>query len=45
MDDHQKRFLSSLGVKEILTPESEVASVVSERLIHPNIGGFLALSR
>jgi trk system potassium uptake protein TrkA len=32
-----------LGVKEILTPESEVASVVSERLIHPNIGGFLAL--
>ena len=42
-DDHQKRILSSLGVDEILTPESEVASVVSERLIHPNIGGFLAL--
>lgn len=41
--EHQQRILTSLGVKEILTPESEVASVVSERLIHPNIGGFLAL--
>jgi trk system potassium uptake protein len=41
--EHQQRILSSLGVKEILNPESEVASVISERLIHPNIGGFLEL--
>jgi trk system potassium uptake protein TrkA len=41
--EHQQRILSSLGVEEILTPESEVASVISERLIHPNIGGFLEL--
>lgn len=41
--DHQQRILTSLGIKEILTPESEVASIVSERLIHPNIGGFLEL--
>jgi trk system potassium uptake protein TrkA len=41
--EHQQRILSSLGVKEILNPESEVANVISERLIHPNIGGFLEL--
>lgn len=41
--EHQQRILSSLGIQEILTPESEVASIVSERLIHPNIGGFLEL--
>jgi len=41
--DHQQRILSSLGIQEILTPECEVASIVSERLIHPNIGGFLEL--
>ena len=41
--DHQKRILTSLGIREILTPESEVGSIVSERLIHPNIGGFLEL--
>lgn len=40
---HQMRILRSLGVKEILSPESEVANVISERLIHPNIGGFLRL--
>ena len=31
--DHQKRILTSLGIREILTPESEVASIVSERLL------------
>ena len=30
-------------MKEILSPESEVASVVSERLINPSIRGFLQL--
>ena len=42
-DANQHRILSSLGVKEILSPESEVASVVSERLINPSIRGFLQL--
>jgi len=42
-DANQERILSSLGVTEILSPESEVAAVVSERLINPNIRGFLSL--
>ena len=42
-DRNQHRILSSLGVKEILSPESEVAEVVSERLINPSIRGFLQL--
>lgn len=42
-DANQQRILSSLGVEEILSPESEVASVVSERLINPSIMGFLQL--
>ena len=42
-DKNQHRILQSLGVKEILSPESEVASVVSERLINPSIRGFLQL--
>lgn len=41
--NHQMRILRSLGIEEILSPESEVANVISERLIHPNIGGFLRL--
>ena len=42
-DANQQRILSSLGVEEILSPESEVAYVVSERLINPSIMGFLQL--
>ena len=42
-DKNQHRILSSLGVEEILSPESEVAAVVSERLINPSIRGFLQL--
>ena len=42
-DANQERILTSLGVTEILSPESEVAEVVSERLINPNIRGFLSL--
>ena len=42
-DANQERILRSLGVTDILRPESEVAEVVSERLINPNIRGFLTL--
>ena len=42
-DANQERILQSLGVTDILRPESEVAEVVSERLINPNIRGFLTL--
>jgi trk system potassium uptake protein TrkA len=42
-DHNQHRILKSLGVKEILSPESEVAAVVTERLINPSIRGFLQL--
>lgn len=41
--DNQRRILKSLGIEEILSPESEVATNVSESLIYPNIRGFLAL--
>ncbi len=41
--ENQLRILSSLGIQEILSPEAEVAIVVSERLIHPGIQGLLRL--
>ncbi len=41
--DNQFRILKNLGVTEILSPESEVAVNVAERLIHPNITAFLQL--
>ncbi|MCJ8290697.1 MAG: TrkA family potassium uptake protein [Crocinitomicaceae bacterium] len=41
--DHQKLILEKIGVKEILTPEDEVAYVVREKLLNPNIVSFLQL--
>ncbi|MGB0422881.1 MAG: potassium channel family protein [Flavobacteriales bacterium] len=41
--DNQIRILNSLGVDEILEPESEIASIVAERLINPSITAFLQL--
>jgi len=41
--DNQYRILEKIGVPEILLPEREVASNMSERLINPNITGFLQL--
>lgn len=40
---NQRRILEKIGVQEILTPESEVAVRVAERLINPNITAFLEL--
>ena len=40
---NQRRILEKIGVEEILTPESEVATRVAERLINPNITAFLEL--
>ena len=40
---HQERILRSLGVQEILAPEAEFASIVAERLMNPNLRGFLEL--
>lgn len=39
----QRRILEKIGVKEVLSPESEVASIVAERLINPSITAFLRL--
>jgi trk system potassium uptake protein len=39
----QKLILEKIGVKEILTPEDEVAFVVREKLINPSILSFLQL--
>jgi len=41
--EKQKKILQSIGVKEILTPEDEVAFVVAERLLNPSILSFLQL--
>lgn len=40
---HQRLILEKIGVKEILAPEDEVAFVVREKLINPNIVSFLQL--
>jgi trk system potassium uptake protein TrkA len=39
----QERILRKLGVQEILAPETEFASLVAERLMNPNVRGFLEL--
>ena len=39
----QKLILEKIGVKEILTPEDEVAALVTERLINPSVLSFLEL--
>ncbi|MFT6501978.1 MAG: trk system potassium uptake protein TrkA [Crocinitomicaceae bacterium] len=41
--DHQRLILEKIGVSEILTPENEVAYVVREKLLNPNIVNFLQL--
>lgn len=41
--DHQRLILEKIGVTEILTPENEVANVVTEKLLNPNIVSFLQL--
>ncbi len=41
--DHQRLILEKIGVTEILTPEDEVAHVVREKLLNPNIVSFLQL--
>jgi len=41
--NHQKLILEKIGVKEILTPEDEVAFVVREKLLNPSILSFLQL--
>lgn len=41
--ENQIRILNKLGVQEILAPEMEVATIVAEKLINPNITGFLQL--
>ncbi|MCC5923379.1 MAG: TrkA family potassium uptake protein [Crocinitomicaceae bacterium] len=40
---HQKLILEKIGIKEILTPEDEVAFVIREKLINPSILSFLQL--
>ena len=41
--ENQMRILKSIGITEILAPESEVASIVAERLVNPSITAFLQL--
>jgi trk system potassium uptake protein TrkA len=40
---NQRRILEKIGVTEILSPESEVANRVAERLVNPSITAFLQL--
>ena len=39
----QERILRKLGVEEILAPDTEFAGIVAERLMNPNLRGFLEL--
>ncbi len=39
----QKMILEKIGIQEILTPEDEVAALVTERLINPSVLSFLEL--
>lgn len=39
----QRRILEKIGIQEVLSPESEVATIVAERLINPSITAFLRL--
>ena len=39
----QERILRKLGIDEILAPETEFAGIVAERLMNPNLRGFLEL--
>jgi len=41
--ENQVRILEKIGVQEVLSPESEVAGIISERLINPSITAFLRL--
>ena len=41
--EHQRLILGKIGITEILTPENEVAYVVREKLLNPNIVSFLQL--
>lgn len=41
--NQQRLILEKIGVKEILSPETEVAHVVREKLLNPNIVSFLQL--
>lgn len=40
---HQRMILEKVGVTEILSPEDEVAIVVAEKILEPNIISFLQL--
>lgn len=40
---HQRLILEKIGVREILTPENEVAQVIREKLLNPNIVSYLQL--
>ena len=39
----QKIILERLGMKEILSPEDEIAGIVAERLLNPNLVSYLQL--
>jgi len=42
-DQHQRRILEKIGMKEILSPEDEVGIVVAEKLMHPSVVSILQL--
>jgi len=42
-DNQQRKILEKIGVSEILSPEDEVARVVTERLLNPNVKAMIEL--
>ncbi|MDZ4823494.1 MAG: TrkA family potassium uptake protein [Flavobacteriales bacterium] len=41
--ENQMRILEKIGINEVLSPESEVAVIIADRLINPSITAFLRL--
>lgn len=40
---HQKMILNKIGISEVFAPDEEVGKTIAEKLIHPDVKGYLAL--
>lgn len=40
---HQKMILNKMGISEVFAPDEEIGKTIAEKLIHPDVKGYLAL--
>jgi trk system potassium uptake protein len=40
---HQKMILNKIGITEVFAPDEEIGKTIAEKLIHPDIKGYLSL--